>query len=106
MLPIFDRMLRREANLPLRRQRRRNRDEFNIENITDARFRELFRVNKALFGELCRLISPYLPIPQHRDKVSAETKILAAIYFYATGGYQRRIGGDFNLSVSQTSVHR
>lgn len=108
MLPIFNEVIRRRRDNRFYRQRRRIlRHEFSIENIPDQRFLELFRIDKAMFGELCRLLAPHIPQPRyiHRD-ISLEQKVLVALRFYATGCYQRSIGEDFNLAVSQTVVHR
>lgn len=106
MLPVVDHFLRERQNIEFRRKRRLCRDNFDLNNISDNRFRELFRLSKALFYELCNRLRPHLHHPTHRDKVCVEQKILVALRFYATGGYQRSVGEDFNMAVSQTSAHR
>lgn len=106
MLPVLDHLLREQANINFRRRRWQCRESFDINIISDNRFKELFRVNKALFQHLCEILGPHVHHPTHKDKVSVEQKILVALRFYATGGYQRSVGGDFNMAVSQTSAHR
>ena len=108
MLPIFNEVIRRrQENVRFTRRRKQLRAEFNIENIPEARFIELFRINKAMFDELQRLLTPHIPEPRYINRdVLVSVKVLVALRFYATGSYQRCIGEDFNLSISQTSVHR
>lgn len=110
MLPIFYEILRQEdrrrENSIFRRRRRSLRNQFNVEDIPEARFIELFRVSKTIYGDLCEMLTPHLRSPRYRSGVSVEVKILVALSFYATGAYQRSIGEDFNLSISQTAVQR
>lgn len=110
MLPIFREVAHQEenriTNLSLRRKRNRIRSELNLNELSEHRFKELFRVNKALFAFLCDELTPHLGQPRYRTGVTPQQKILVALRFYATGCYQRSIGGDFYLGVSQTSVHR
>ncbi|XP_050311002.1 putative nuclease HARBI1 [Anthonomus grandis grandis] len=110
MLPIFRDVAYQEEirrlNQTLRRKRRRIRMELNLEELSETRFKELFRINKALFRFLCEELTPYLRQPKYLSGVTVQQKVLVALRFYATGSYQRSVGGDFNLGVSQTSVHR
>lgn len=96
----------REINRALRARRRRVRDELNINILSDCRFIELFRINKPMFELLCDRLAPHLREPRYRTGVTAKQKILVALRFYASGCYQRSVGEDFHLGVSQTSAHR
>lgn len=110
MLPIFHANMHEEEirlrNRSLRRRRRQIREELNLEILSEDRFIELFRVNKALFEFLCERLTPHLTQPRYRNGVNVVQKILIALRFFATGCYQRSVGEGFNLGVSQTSVHR
>lgn len=107
MLPIVHEFLRRQNNREFTRRRRNIRRDFNVHNVPDERFKELFRFNKEMFFHLCVLLEPHIPECRYRNRdVSIQQKILVALRLYATGCYQRSIGGDFNFAVSQTSVHR
>lgn len=107
MLPIVHEMRRLHENLQFKRHRRRLRREFNVGQIPDARFKELFRISKEMYAELCDFLMPYVPEPRYANRdIDLAMKLLVTLRFYATGAYQRTIGGDFTLGVSQTSVHR
>lgn len=110
MLPIANEILqhrRQQANREFVLCRKNLRHELNINNIPENRFKELFRINKEMFAELCQLLTPHVPEPKYLNRdVTLPQKLLVALRFYATGCYQRSIGEDFNLAVAQTSVHR
>lgn len=110
MLPIFNDILRLfhndEQNEALRLKRKNLRRNFTIDILSEARFIELFRVSKQLFQDLYDILSPHLMESRYICGVSVKQKLLVALRFYATGSYQRSIGEDFNLGMSQTCVHR
>lgn len=110
MLPIVDHFLRRrqeqEAGRRLRIQRRLLRDNSEPFDLPEERFIELFRLTKILTQNLIEQLIPHLDIPKYRSGISVPTKVLAALRFYATGGYQRSVGEGFHLGLSQTSVCR
>ncbi|KAJ8932215.1 hypothetical protein NQ314_014835 [Rhamnusium bicolor] len=93
-------------NERLRNQRRVLRDNSNPFNLPEARFIELFRLNKASVLEIEQLLIPHLQRSRYRNAVPPRIKIFTALRFFATGSYQRSIGEDFNLILSQTAVHR
>nr|CAI5865444.1 unnamed protein product [Callosobruchus analis] len=83
------------------------RQESRPFDLPQERFIELFRLNKELCLTLIQMVEPYLQDPVLTlRKVSKDIIVLAALRFYATGAYQRTIGQDLNLGLSQTSVHR
>lgn len=108
MLPIFAERargeLRRVENLRLLRQRARIRRESNAFDLPDRRFIELFRLNKDLAQQLINLIRPHLPARVRQRGITPENMVLATLRFYATGSYQRSVGQDFNLGLSQPSI--
>lgn len=97
---------RRQFNQDLRAKRKRLRAEMNINMLSEDRFIELFRINKALFQLLYERLTPHLAEPRYQSGVTPRQKILVALRYYASGCYQRSIGEDFHLGVSQTSAHR
>lgn len=110
MLPIVNEVLRRrinqQRNYELRKKRVKVRQNFDLSVLSEERFIELFRLNKTLFRQFVNILRPYLRQRKYITGVTVDQKILTALRFYATGCYQRSIGEDFNLGVSQTCVHR
>lgn len=82
------------------------RDRSDPFSLTDDRFIDLFRVNKHithfLFDELVPLMQP----SSRSTKIPCELRILAALRFYATGNYQRGVGQEFCLAMSQQVLSR
>lgn len=110
MLPIMDHVIRRrrraQQNQELRIQRRLLREREAPFALPEARFQELFRLNKQLARELCDLLQPHLRRSRYLNGVTPDLRVLTTLLFYATGSYQRSTGEDFNLGLSQTMVHR
>lgn len=107
MLPVHILLIeeerRRELN-EINLQRRVIRDASDPFAATDSRFVQTFRLTKEmvryLFDRLIPLMRPSVRI----TCISPGLRILAALDFFATGGYQRSIGESFNFSMSQQSV--
>ncbi|KAJ8940585.1 hypothetical protein NQ314_010663 [Rhamnusium bicolor] len=59
-----------------------------------------------LVRELIHTLTPHLQQPIIRRGISIEHKVLGALRFYAIGSYQRCVGEELNLGLSQTSIHR
>ncbi|XP_031348432.1 putative nuclease HARBI1 [Photinus pyralis] len=110
MLPIvhnyLGRIRRREENRRLVLERRMLRDHSNPFEIPEDRFIELYRLNRACARYLLTTINPYLEEGVYRNTVPNILKVFATLRFYASGSYQRDIGLAFNISLSQTSIHR
>lgn len=110
MLPIANEILRRmhrnDVNNQLKNKRKFIRTSFSLETLSEERFIELFRLNKAIFYRLENELQPFITEPKYNNRVSVRQKLLVALRFYATGCYQRAVGEDLNLGLSQTSVHR
>nr|XP_046473769.1 putative nuclease HARBI1 isoform X1 [Neodiprion pinetum] len=94
-----------EELLQLRITRKRLSDELNVFNLPDIQFKNLFRVSKDLVRDLVTELRPHLQ-RERPNGLSVETQVLCAIRFYAVGSYQRAIGQDFALALSQTAVSR
>ncbi|KAF5299971.1 hypothetical protein FQA39_LY11344 [Lamprigera yunnana] len=85
-------------------QRRLLQDNSNPFNLPNNLFIELFRFDKNLAQELIARLTPHLQHPVRITGISVE--VLAALRFYSTGCYQRRIGQNFDFGLIQTIVHR
>lgn len=97
---------RRQENVRLIRHRFQFRLTHSSFELPERRFIELFRVNKNIARQLINQVEPHLVQPVLRRGITPEISVLAALRFYATGSYQRSIGQEFNLGLSQTSAHR
>ncbi|KAK0171480.1 hypothetical protein PV327_011236 [Microctonus hyperodae] len=74
-------------------------------DLTDNEFRKLYRLTPDLMYNLIHALEPRL----QRTRVtglSAEKQILSAVRFYATGCFQRPVGEQWGISMSQTSISR
>lgn len=69
-------------------------------------FIEIFRLSNDSTRRLINLLQPFLFERTRSHGISIEIMIITALRFYASGSYQRGIGQDFNIGLSQTSVHR
>ncbi|KAJ3649496.1 hypothetical protein Zmor_021236 [Zophobas morio] len=101
-LPVLEH--EREENNYLRRIKRRMREENDPFNLRDDRFMELFRFNKATMRELIELLEPHLILGARVHKTSKQHRILAAIRFFASGSYQRCVGQDCFVNLSQSQI--
>ena len=86
-----------------RRQLRLDSNPFDLSN---ERFIELFRLNKQLVRNLIQDLNPHLRERVYNTAVSNTIKVCCALRFYATGSYQRCVGQEFNIALSQTMVSR
>ncbi|XP_046736243.1 uncharacterized protein LOC124405412 [Diprion similis] len=81
--------------------RRQLRDEQNPFELPEVQFQQLFRLSRELASDLVNHLRPHL----ERDRsngLSVECQVLCAVRFYAVGSYQRAIGKDFMVAISQT----
>lgn len=106
MVPLILLERRRRENLLLVQNRVNNRANFNSFDLSDSRFTELYRLNKALARNLIERLRPHINSSELRRGIKLEEKVLCTLRFCAVGSYQRCVGEDYNLSMSQTSVHR
>ncbi|KAJ8930630.1 hypothetical protein NQ314_016545 [Rhamnusium bicolor] len=83
-------------------ERKITREDSDPFTLSNSLFKDLFRLNKKMVHFLLLNLSPHM---QNRAlAIEPRHKIFAALYFFATGSYQRTIGQSWNLSLSQQSV--
>lgn len=75
-------------------------------DLSETQFIAHYRVSKKIFKDLCSELTPLLPKKFRRTKVSIESKVLAALSFYATGSYQKPVGMTFLQEISQPSISK
>ncbi|XP_067625233.1 putative nuclease HARBI1 [Eurosta solidaginis] len=93
-----------EVNVPTV-DRRRLREVDNPFDLTPSEFRKLYRLSPSLTENIISQLSGQLK-GERITALSAEKQVLAALRFYATGCYQRSVGEQWGISMSQTSISR
>ncbi|XP_046407501.1 putative nuclease HARBI1 [Ischnura elegans] len=86
-------------------ERRRLRDAHNPFEYEDYIFVNYFRASKEVVIFVSEATENVLK-RKNVDGLSVQLQVLVAIRFMAEGGYQRGVGQDFFLAVSQPSVSR
>ncbi|XP_071580476.1 putative nuclease HARBI1 [Temnothorax nylanderi] len=74
-------------------------------DLTNNEFKELYRLTPDLIFDLVDVLEPRL----QRTRItglSVEKQVLSAVRFYATGCFQRPVGEQWGISMSQTSISR
>lgn len=80
-------------------------DDINPFNMIDRQFIKIFRLSKDAVHYLCNVLQ--LPLQRTRSNgLSIETQVLAALSFFAIGSYQKAVGNDYLVSLSQPTVSR
>ena len=97
---------RRQRNQDFRLQRRNLRDMSDPFNIPPARFIEMYRFPPDFAFNLVAQIATQYDPARRLTKIPAEFRILISLRFFATGTYQRDLGQNFILPMSQTMVSR
>lgn len=92
----------REYNI----QRRLLRDHSDPFSLNESHFINLFRLNKGMARYVYERILPQIVQAENVVAVSPVIKYFCALYFYATGSYQRTIGESLNMPLSQQMVSR
>lgn len=93
-------------NRELRIAKRVMRDQSDPFHLPDSRFRELFRLNKDLVANIFAELVPHMQDNIRNTKIVKQTRILIALRFFSTGAYQRSIGEEYLLAVSQQTTSR
>ncbi|CAI6366825.1 unnamed protein product [Macrosiphum euphorbiae] len=91
------------ATLKIERLLSRSR---SIYNLPDIEFRKSYRMNKATLERIIVELTPFLKINRRSDGISVESKVSSAVRFLAQGAYQRGVGKETNIGLSQPSVSR
>lgn len=73
-------------------------------DLNDPSFIEIYRLSKDLARNLCEELKPVMPDSTKSIEFSVESKVLAALSFYATGKYQKSIGGRSDPHITQYFV--
>ncbi|CAK1601333.1 unnamed protein product [Parnassius mnemosyne] len=106
-LPVI--ILRRNRALQLKQRRNERRMMRYMDkafSMSDDELRANYRVDKDFIEEIINELKPYMQCPKRRSDISPKYKILVALYFYATGSYQRLVGGTYGTLMSQQSASR
>ncbi|XP_030026550.2 putative nuclease HARBI1 [Manduca sexta] len=72
--------------------------------LSDSAFIESYRLSKELARCLCEELKPVMPDSTKSIEFSVESKVMAALSFYATGKYQKSIGGKTDPNITQYFV--
>ncbi|KYQ46674.1 Putative nuclease HARBI1 [Trachymyrmex zeteki] len=81
------------------------RDTVDPFNLTDQQFTKVFRLSKDAVNYLCNALE--LTLQRRRTNgLCVKTQVLAALRFFAIGSYQKGIGNDYLVSISQPAVSR
>uniref|UniRef100_A0A2A4JV88 DDE Tnp4 domain-containing protein n=1 Tax=Heliothis virescens TaxID=7102 RepID=A0A2A4JV88_HELVI len=73
-------------------------------DLNEPSFIETYRLSKDLTRDLCEELKPVMPDSTKSIEFSVESKVLAALAFYASGKYQKTIGGRGDPSATQYFV--
>ncbi|KAF5270785.1 hypothetical protein FQR65_LT17802 [Abscondita terminalis] len=103
-------LIQHELEFPIntnqhRLHRQQLRDASDPLTIPENTFRGIYRVSRQLAHELMNTLYPFLPDGE-RNFIPCQLKVLAALHFYAQGSYQKAVGQDYSLGLSQSSVSR
>lgn len=111
MLPVqvFNRVIlmeeeRKEILRHFNLNRRMIRSESDPFSMSDEEFIRQFRLTKDMVNQI--ILPNLIPHMQHRSVLAIEPiqRVLLSLAFYASGEYQRCVGGDFKYPVSQPIV--
>lgn len=111
MLPVqvFNRVIlmeeeRKEILRHFNLNRRMIRSESDPFSMSDEEFIGQFRLTKDMVNQI--ILPNLIPHMQHRSVLAIEPiqRVLLSLAFYASGEYQRCVGGDFKYPVSQPTV--
>lgn len=94
---------RQRRSLPVSRLRE-HRDAFEL---SDERFRRLFRLSKDTVRWLCDQLRDEVGVRRRRGTpttITVEQQVLCALRFFAVGSYQGAVATDEYLAISQPSV--
>jgi len=80
-------------------------ESIHLSDLTDDEVFQMTRFPRNAVNELCLMIKDDIEHPTGRSHaISAETQVLAALQFYATGSFQWVIGRSCGLSQSSVSL--
>ncbi|KAL5239161.1 hypothetical protein ACI65C_006571 [Semiaphis heraclei] len=82
------------------------RPTYDAFSLTDRLFMKNFRLSKELMRYLIDILKPYIVVDTRLSSIDIQTKVLVALYFFATGSYQTSVGNSRLMNLSQSSVSR
>ncbi|EFN60645.1 Putative nuclease HARBI1, partial [Camponotus floridanus] len=74
-------------------------------DLTNEEFKQLYRLTPDIVFNLIDVLEPQLQRTRING-LSIEKQVLAALRFYATGCFQRPVGEQWGISMSQSSISR
>ncbi|XP_075750216.1 uncharacterized protein LOC142814755 isoform X2 [Rhipicephalus microplus] len=98
-----DTVLRLACAIALTEQRRRREVKDAFEEFSEEEFRQCFRLSKRTVRSLCDELDPIIGC-QRASGLSTERKVLCALRFFATGSFQKSIGREEHIGMSQPAV--
>lgn len=105
-LMILQEIEEREDRNALRINRMQLRDTQDPFSIPDKAFICFYRLPKYLVHNIIADIEPAMAVAQRVSAIPNHLKVLAFLSVVANGGYQKNVGHDFMLALSQTTVSR
>lgn len=89
----------------LRRMRTEGRELLDsLEDLTENELVNIYRLTKGAAIHLCDELRELTNL-RPTQRISLETKVLTALFFYASGSYQQPVGAAQNLSQKMCSVY-
>lgn len=96
-----------EERLQQRVLRRYLRDHHDALDMPEEQFRGIYRMSRDLVHDLVIELAPHMADGvREAIFIPKKTKILVALHFYSQGSYQKAVGQDYFLPMSQASVSR
>nr|XP_026498171.1 putative nuclease HARBI1 [Vanessa tameamea] len=80
------------------------KDDSDPFDLSDSAFIDSYRLSKDLARSLCEELKPVMPESTKSIEFSVESKVMATLSFYATGKYQKSIGGRTDPNITQYFV--
>ncbi|KAB0795114.1 hypothetical protein PPYR_04886 [Photinus pyralis] len=87
-------------------RRRTLRDASNPMTMPESTFMSVFRLSRELAQDVIDELSPHLRQERGPTPIPIYLRILVALHFYGQGSYQKGVGKDYHLAMSQSSVSR
>uniref|UniRef100_A0A6P7GR91 Putative nuclease HARBI1 n=1 Tax=Diabrotica virgifera virgifera TaxID=50390 RepID=A0A6P7GR91_DIAVI len=110
MLPVqfvlYGELERRNQLRLTREESRFLRDRSDPFGLTDRRFVEIFRLSKELVRFLFDELQELMEDGVRASRIHYQQRILVGLRFYAIGSYQRAVGQEYLVAVSQPMVSR
>ncbi|KAE8742320.1 hypothetical protein FOCC_FOCC012120 [Frankliniella occidentalis] len=98
---------RHQIRINLARIKKRTlRDTSDPFGVTEADFRQHYRLPKILARRLIDELEPYMRQPQRASAIPVHLKVLCTLHFFANGNFQKPNGRNYDLAMSQPSVSR